>query len=125
MKKLILTLLIILFSLTSNVVWSADYQKGLTAYYSGDYATALREWKPLGEQGVALAQYTLGLMYELGYGVPQDYVYAHMWANISASNGGENAVKARDLLEQIMTSADISAAQKLTRECVAKNYKGC
>jgi hypothetical protein len=26
---------------------SADFQKGLTAYRSGDYATALRKWKPL------------------------------------------------------------------------------
>jgi len=49
MKKLLLTFLIILFSLTSNVVWSADFEKGLFAYYAGDYATALREWKPLAE----------------------------------------------------------------------------
>ena len=27
--------------------FSADYQKGLTAYESGGYATALREWTPL------------------------------------------------------------------------------
>ena len=162
MKKLLLTFLIILFSLTSNVVWSADFQKGLTAYYAGDYATALREWKPLGEQGNASAQnnlgqmyrkgdgvpqddktavkwytlaaeqghasaqYNLGFMYENGYGVLRDYVYAHMWANISASYGNENAIELRDsLANEIMTSADISAAQKLTRECVAKNYKGC
>ena len=32
---------------------SADYQKGLTAYERGDYATALREWTPLAEQGHA------------------------------------------------------------------------
>ena len=50
MKKL-LTIVIILFTLTSNVVWSADYYKGLIAYESGDYATALREFKPLAEQG--------------------------------------------------------------------------
>ena len=33
--------------------WSADLQKGLTAYQRGDYATALREWTPLAEQGSA------------------------------------------------------------------------
>ena len=42
MKKLILTSLIIFFTLTSNVVWSADYNKGWDAFDSGDYATALR-----------------------------------------------------------------------------------
>ena len=73
MKKLLLTFLIILFSLTSNVVWSADFQKGLTAYYSGDYATALSEWKPLAEQGDATAQFFLGLMYYEGEVVPQNY----------------------------------------------------
>ena len=29
----------------------ADFQKGLDAADSGDYATALREWKPLAEDG--------------------------------------------------------------------------
>jgi len=48
-----------------------------------------------------------------------------MWANISASNGDEGAIEFRDFLAQEMTSADISEAQKLARECVAKDYKGC
>ena len=42
---------VLLFSV--GVSWSADFQKGLTAYDSGDYATALREWTPLAEQGYA------------------------------------------------------------------------
>ena len=29
----------------------ADYQAGMDAYNGGDYATALREWRPLAEQG--------------------------------------------------------------------------
>ena len=53
--------------------WSADYQKGFSAFTSGDYASALREWIPLAEQGNADAQYNLGLMYDYGDGVPQDY----------------------------------------------------
>jgi len=28
----------------------ADYQKGLAAFESGDYATALKEWEPLADQ---------------------------------------------------------------------------
>ena len=53
------------------------------------------------------------------------YVYAHMWGNIAAMNGNELGGKLRDDFEKQMTPADISAAQKLARECVAKNYKGC
>ena len=42
---------------SAGVSWSADYQKGFTAYKSGDYTTDLREWTPLAEQGNADAQY--------------------------------------------------------------------
>ena len=64
-------------------------------------------------------------MYALGNGVLQDNVYAHMWANIAAANGAENAGEARDELAKEMTPADISDAQRLARECVARNYKNC
>jgi hypothetical protein len=70
--------------------WSADFQKGYTAYKSGDYATALREWEPLAKQGNAFAQYNLGLMYDKGRGVPQDYKTAVKWYRLAAEQG--NAV---------------------------------
>ena len=47
---------------SAGMSWSADYQKGLDAFNKGDYATALREWKPLAEQGNADAQFNLGTM---------------------------------------------------------------
>jgi TPR repeat protein len=65
----------------------ADFQAGTYAYKSGDFATALREWRPLAEQGDADAQYNLGLMYDKGYGVPQDYVQARQWYEKAASQG--------------------------------------
>ena len=58
---LCLTIAVLLGSI--GVSWSGDFQKGLTAYESGDYATALREWKPLAQQGHAKSQYNLGVMY--------------------------------------------------------------
>ena len=48
---LCLTIALILGSL--GVSWSAAWEKGYAAYKSGDYATALREWTPLAEQGDA------------------------------------------------------------------------
>ena len=237
MKKLILTFLTIFSTLTSNVVWSADYEKGETAYQNGDYATALSELKPLANQGYDRAQFRLGWIYDMGYGVPeddkhavkwytlaaeqghdgaqfnlgwmyfygegvpekmnqrfpialkwytlaaeqghdgaqnnlaymyanglsgtfdyktavkwytlaaeqgnaksqyylgmmyyegegviQDNIYAHMWGDIAASNGNENGATLTDIAARKMTYDDISAAQKLARECLAKNYKGC
>ena len=186
-----------LLLLSSTEGWSADFQKGLDAAQRGDFATALREWKPLAEQGDARAQYNLGMVYNKGDGVPQDYktavkwwklaaeqgdasaqsnlgymyergqgvpqdsktavkwyrlaakqgdavaqfnlglmyrrgrgvlqdyVRAHMWYNIAASSGDEVATKSRDIVAKRLTPADISAAQRLARECVRKKYKGC
>ena len=34
-------------------------------------------------------------------------------------------VKTRDIIAKEMTPADLSAAQKLARECIRKKYKGC
>ena len=64
---------------SAGVSWSADYQKGLDAARSGDYATALREFPPLAEQGNASAQFYLGGMYVTGQGVPQDFKITVKW----------------------------------------------
>ena len=37
----------------------------------------------------------------------------------------ENAEKNRDIIAKQMTPSQIAEAQKLARECVAKDYKGC
>ena len=195
MKKL--TIALLLFTLSAFTSWAGDFQKGVSAIKSGDYATAFKEFAALAEQGDADAQYNLALMYDNGHGVPQDYkqavkwstkaaeqgnakaqsnlgtmyatgqgvpqdykqavkwytkaaeqgnaiaqsnlgtmyatgqgvpqdnVYAHMWFNLAAANGDETASKNRDIIAKRMTTADISKAQSLARECLKKNYKGC
>jgi len=65
----------------------ADFQAGLDAYERGDYGTALKEFRPLAEQGVAVAQFTLGGMYDKGHGVPQDYQEAVRWFRLAAEQG--------------------------------------
>ena len=65
----------------------ADFQAGMDAYRHGDYARALREWRPLAEQGDADAQYRLGVLYANGYGVPKDYVQAGQWYEKAAAQG--------------------------------------
>lgn len=161
MRRILILPILILTLLVANPAFSADYQKGLTALKSGDYATALREITPLAKQGNARAQNNLGQMYFWGQGVPrdkktavklytraaeqghaiaqwnlagmyflgngviQDNVYAHMWFNISASNGAEVRSNMRGVLADMMTPSQLEKAQDLARECVRKNYKGC
>ncbi len=52
-----------------------------------DYETALNEWRPLAEQGNAHAQYSLGVLYDNGWGVPQDYGQARHWWEKAAAQG--------------------------------------
>ena len=51
---------------------AADYASGVKAYQRGDYATALRVFRQLADQGHASAQHNLGVMYDKSQGVPQD-----------------------------------------------------
>ena len=161
MKTLII-IPVLLFSLLLGLPsYSGDFNKGMTAAQNGDWATALKEWKPLAEkgdvdaqtnlglmyqngwgvpqddkeavywyklaaeQGDAKAQYNLGVMYALGEGVIKDYVYAHMWGNIASMNGNDKGETLRGYVAKKMTSSQIEEAQRLARECIKKNYKGC
>ena len=155
------TIIALVLAFNAGSILAQDFQKGVAAYQSGDYVTALQEWRPLAEQGHASAQYNLGLMYDNGKGVLQDYaeavkwyrlaaeqgnaaaqnnigvmyeygngilqnnVMAHMWYNIAAANGAEKAGEWRDERAGLMTSADISKAQSMARECMSSNYKNC
>ncbi len=86
MKKLtgILCLTIVVLPGSAGMSESANFNKGHTAYKSGDYATALRERKPIAEQGFSGARYLLGMMYAMGKGVPQDYKTAVRWIRLAA-----------------------------------------
>ena len=66
---------------------AGNFDKGMTAYGAGDYATALAEWRPLAEQGDAAAQHNLGVMYDEGKGVPQDDAEAVKWYRRAAEQG--------------------------------------
>ena len=52
------------------------FEEAVTAYERGDHTTALRGFRIHAERGDASAQSNLGLMYDNGEGVPQDYAEA-------------------------------------------------
>jgi len=80
------------------------------------HATAVRLIRPLAEQGDASAQYTLGVFYDNGLGVPQDHIRSYMWFDLSAAQGRDGAAAFRDLVARRMTPGQIAEAQKLKRE---------
>ena len=79
-----LSLTIILFS---QLTLSAEFKDGLDAYERGDYATALKEWRPLAKAGNEKAQHALGVMFQRGQGVVQDYKGALKWFTKAADQG--------------------------------------
>jgi TPR repeat protein len=72
------------------------YYQALMHYYGQgtqqDYKMAALKAQIAAGLGNAAAQGFLGVLYASGHGVIQDVLYAHMWLNIAASNGIENAV---------------------------------
>ena len=111
--------------ITAILTLKTSHTKGLKSAPAGDYFTALKELKPLAEQGNAKAQYNLGLMYEFSSGVLQDNITAHMWYNIASANGHEKAGERRDERAGLMTAEDISKATAMARECTNSGYKKC
>ena len=57
----------------------AHADAGQEAYDKGQYGIALDYWRPLAEQGVATAEFGLGLIYDTGRGVKQDFPTALLW----------------------------------------------
>ena len=72
---------------------AGPFVDGLVAYYTDDYAKALRILRPLAEQGDIRAQTLLGNIYAEGKGVPEDYAEAVKWYRKAAEQGDAGAVK--------------------------------
>ncbi|WP_433988833.1 hypothetical protein SuNHUV7_26090 (plasmid) [Pseudoseohaeicola sp. NH-UV-7] len=99
------------------------YDNGLSV--PSDYAEARKWYRLAAEQRDTTALNRLGVIYFYGRNVSQDYDYAFMWYSLAASLGDGWSIKDRDRAAALMTPEDISKAQALAAECVAKNYKGC
>ena len=106
-------------------VSAQDFNTGMAAYKSGNFSTALEEWEPLAEQGNAFAQFNLGVMYDYGYGVPKDFILAHLWFDLAGTNDHKDGFKNRDVMAQKMSDEDISKAQAMAVKCLDSAYQDC
>ena len=90
MKKIFIVLTLVWFGFIANS-FAADLNRAWDAYEAGDYETAIKEFRPFAEQGHAIAQFSMGTMYDNGYGVLQDYKEAIKWYRLSAEQGHADA----------------------------------
>ena len=92
--KLITTLLFVAagFFLTSlPPSHSADLKVAEEAISRHDFTTAHKIMLPLAEQGNVIAQYNLGVMYDLGDGISLNYEEAFKWYYLAANQGHPKA----------------------------------
>ena len=73
------------------------------------------------DQGYAKAQYKLGVMYDNGEGVLEDYVTAYAWWNIAAANGSKSTKDNKPKIANDMTSEQIAKVEELLIEMIKKN----
>jgi hypothetical protein len=69
----------------------AGLKEGYEALIRKDYATAIKEYRPLAERGNAEAQYRIGRMYEFGQGYPQDKAQGLAWIRKAAAQNHADA----------------------------------
>jgi len=70
---------------------AASLEDAVAAYRKGDYANALQLYRSLAEQGLAVAQFNVGLMYDMGQGVLQNHGEAVKWYRLAADQGRPDA----------------------------------
>ena len=84
----LLTVSIMLMAM-GGAAFAAPLEDAFAAYRRGDYATALRLWHPLAEQGDAEAQFHLGVLYESGQGVLRNDAEALVMTKRVSAYAGE------------------------------------
>lgn len=83
----LMKMLLVLFVCAAAPVSAGPSEDAYAAYSRGDYATALLLWRPLANNDNAYAQTYLGIMFELGRGVPKSNVTAAAWYHKAADKG--------------------------------------
>ena len=71
--------------------YAGPWEDGMVAYNRGDYAPAIRLFRPLAEAGNPKAQNQIGLMYRKGEGVQPSPARAFMWFSLAARRGEAKA----------------------------------
>jgi TPR repeat protein len=84
--------LIALLAVGDTFVYAQDkaalYKKGVAAFEAGDFEQAYVVWKPLAENGYAVAQYSLGKLFDRGGGpIEKNPFMAALWYRQAAAQG--------------------------------------
>ncbi|HTV34557.1 MAG TPA: hypothetical protein VME69_15955 [Methylocella sp.] len=110
------TLAVILLPLGFGVPATAgSLEEGYAAYKQHHYAIAMCILRPSANKGNGLAATMVGLMYNLNYGVPRNYVTAYVWFNVAAKNGNSLGAYFLKTVASYMTPTQRAKAQRLAK----------
>ncbi len=88
--------------------------KGLAAYETKDYSQAMLLYLKAAKQGSSDAERIIGVFYEKGYGVDQDYREAMKWFKKAVADGNEEAREC--IKDTIETKKENEETKKATEE---------
>jgi len=86
MRPLIVTCLLLALACPPPAA-AGPHEDADAAYARGDYAAALLIYRDLAAQGIAPAQFNLGVMHDFGQGVERDPATAVRWYRAAAVQG--------------------------------------
>jgi restriction system protein len=87
---------------TASTVIAVTAEEAVAAYEKGKYAEALQEATPLAQQGDAIAQNLLGVIYYYGQGVAIDSAMAANWFRKAAAQGNADALIYLPKVEEVL-----------------------
>jgi uncharacterized protein len=101
----------------------AQCSLGFIYFRQGHYAEATKWWRLSAAQGWAPAQYTLGLAYLSGVGVPKDAVMSYVWLSRALAGGAglnaderERAARLRRSLERNLDPLEVARGRQMARD---------
>ena len=90
-REFVVGILFLAVALTPVAAASGQFEDAVDAYSSGDYAAALRLWRPMAERGDHASQHNLGVVYRDGQGVARDHAEAAKWFRLAAGQGNADS----------------------------------
>ena len=108
----------------AQTILAMAYLDGKLVSRSCDKGTRLLKY--LASIGNLTAQHNLGGLYLQGNCLPINYLNAYMWRSLhAAATGSESNRSFLKLIEQRMSTNQVAEAQKLAKDCQARNFKNC
>ena len=81
---------------------------------------SLERLRATAERGDAAAQLEMGILYEYGFSLPNNRIYALAWYSLAAEQGIARAIERRDLLQRRMPETEIAEARRFASDLAAR-----